>query len=186
MINYISTWAEQIIIALIVITVLEMILPNGNTKKYIKTVMGVYILYIIISPFVKTLSKGDISINNDDYEKYFNEGKISSKLDTVGAEDIYKTQIEKQLKLDIEEMGYSVINVNAKLNLSEGKIENIKITISKENKEKDISINKIEIGNSKPKNSLDKAESEKIKQKTKENYGVDYDNIIINLVWSGG
>ena len=48
MIGFISSWAEQIIIAVIVVTILEMILPKGNSKKYIQTIMGVYILYTII------------------------------------------------------------------------------------------------------------------------------------------
>lgn len=52
MISNISSWAEQIIIAVIIATILEMVLPNGNSKKYIKTVIGVYILYTIISPVI--------------------------------------------------------------------------------------------------------------------------------------
>lgn len=52
MINNISSWAEQIIIAVIIATILEMILPKGNSKKYIKTVIGIYILYVIISPVI--------------------------------------------------------------------------------------------------------------------------------------
>lgn len=52
MISNISSWAEQIIIAVIIATILEMVLPNGNSKKYIKTVIGIYILYTIISPVI--------------------------------------------------------------------------------------------------------------------------------------
>ena len=36
MIDYISSWAGQIITSVIIVTILEMILPNGNSKKYIK------------------------------------------------------------------------------------------------------------------------------------------------------
>ena len=52
MINGISSWAEQVIIAVIIGTIIEMILPKGNTEKYIKTVIGIYILYTIISPVI--------------------------------------------------------------------------------------------------------------------------------------
>ena len=41
MINNISSWAEQVIIAMIIATIIEMILPKGNSKKYIKMVIGI-------------------------------------------------------------------------------------------------------------------------------------------------
>ena len=69
MIENLSLWAEQIIVAVIIATLIEMILPNGNNKKYIKAVIGVYILFTIISPILG--SKGNISFDQFDYEKYF-------------------------------------------------------------------------------------------------------------------
>lgn len=57
MINNISTWAEQVIIAVIIATIIELILPNGNSKKYIKIVIGVYILYTITFPIIKLFSR---------------------------------------------------------------------------------------------------------------------------------
>ena len=48
----ISLWASQIIIAVIIGTIIEMILPKGNNKKYIKVVIGVYILFTILSPVI--------------------------------------------------------------------------------------------------------------------------------------
>ena len=35
MIDWISTWAQSIIIAVIIATIIEMILPSGSSKKYI-------------------------------------------------------------------------------------------------------------------------------------------------------
>ena len=43
MIEWISDWAGSIIVAVIIGTIIEMILPSGNSKKYIKMVIGVYI-----------------------------------------------------------------------------------------------------------------------------------------------
>ena len=53
MIENLSSWAKGITLAVIVVSILEMLLPNNKTKKYIKVVMGLYILFNIISPFVK-------------------------------------------------------------------------------------------------------------------------------------
>ena len=36
MVEWISNWAESIIVAVIIATIIEMILPEGNSKKYIK------------------------------------------------------------------------------------------------------------------------------------------------------
>lgn len=66
MIENISSWAEQIIVAVIIATLIEMILPNGNNKKYVKAVIGVYILFTIISPIFK---KGTtLDFDKRDYE----------------------------------------------------------------------------------------------------------------------
>lgn len=57
MINSLSSWAEQIIIAVIIATIIEMFVPKGNSKKYIKTVIGIYILYTIISPVISLFAR---------------------------------------------------------------------------------------------------------------------------------
>ena len=39
MIDFLSNWAEQLVVAVIIATIIEMILPNNNNKKYIKIVI---------------------------------------------------------------------------------------------------------------------------------------------------
>ena len=39
MINFLSNWIEQIAIAVIIVSIFELILPKGNLKKYIKEVL---------------------------------------------------------------------------------------------------------------------------------------------------
>lgn len=45
MINWISNWAQGIIVAVIIGTIIEMVLPEGNCKKYVKVVIGIYIIF---------------------------------------------------------------------------------------------------------------------------------------------
>ena len=53
MIDFLVSWAEQLILALIVIIIIEIVLPSGNNyKKYIKVVLGIFLLYTIINPIV--------------------------------------------------------------------------------------------------------------------------------------
>ena len=49
MINWIGSWVQGIVIAVVISTIIEMILPDGNIKKYVRTVIGVYIVFVIIS-----------------------------------------------------------------------------------------------------------------------------------------
>ena len=68
MINFLSNWIEQIAIAVIIVSIFELILPKGNLKKYIKVVLGIYIIFCMISPFVNSSALYDIG--NIDLEKY--------------------------------------------------------------------------------------------------------------------
>ena len=52
MIDVISNWAGELVVSLIIVTVIEMLLPDNKIKKYVKTVIGVYIIFCIISPFI--------------------------------------------------------------------------------------------------------------------------------------
>ena len=70
MIEWISRWAEQIVVAVIIATVIEMILPNGNNKKYVKVVIGIYILFTIISPIITKISGKNLIDLEFDYQNY--------------------------------------------------------------------------------------------------------------------
>ena len=68
MINFISSWAEQIVLAVIVATIIELILPKNKNKKYIQMVIGIYVLFNIISPIIK--NKENFSVEKYNIEKY--------------------------------------------------------------------------------------------------------------------
>ena len=64
MIDFLSNWAQGIIVAVIIATIIEMILPNGSSKKYVKVVVGIYILFTIISPIITKFSSNNFNIND--------------------------------------------------------------------------------------------------------------------------
>ena len=76
MIEWISRWAEQIVVAVIIATVIEMILPNGNNKKYVKVVIGIYILFTIISPIITKISGKNLIDLEFDYQNYLLETNV--------------------------------------------------------------------------------------------------------------
>lgn len=166
LIEWISSWAEQIVVAVIIASIIEMLLPNGNNKKYIKAIIGVYILFTIISPVIGKFV--NIDLKDIDYEKYFKEIEtqetISQSLTTNNEKamgEIYISNLKADMKNKLEEKGYKVENINLKVELEDeknyGKVNEIALSVSKlkeednTNKENNtIAINKIEnvkIGN---------------------------------------
>lgn len=184
MVSWVSTWAEQIIVAVVISTIIEMILPSGNNKKYIKAVIGVYILFTIISPILGKFTNIDFS--NLDYEKYFSELEtkqaISQNLATnnnQNVEYIYINNLKLDMKAKLQKKGYSVENINLNIELGEsnyGKINSISLTVTKKEDNEDkstntISVDKIEevkIGNNKTEKNNKKKISNKDKSEIKE------------------
>ena len=135
MINFLSSWVKNLSLALIIVSILEMILPNNKTKKYVRTVMGLYILFSIISPFIENSSK--INLNNIDLDSYTENTKTaSSKVEEVDQtsmdnriNEIYKEELQKDITQKIEEKGYKVETCKVVAYILEKNSEIEKITI---------------------------------------------------------
>lgn len=125
MIEALSGWAEQIVVAVIIASLIEMILPNGNNKKYIKTVLGIYILFTILSPILGKVT--NFNLNEVDYESYFKNTdtyqtmseSLSSKNDQ-SVEDIYIANLKQDMTQKLKEKGYLAEKITIKLNLEDG------------------------------------------------------------------
>ena len=70
MVAFFSSWAQGIIVAVIVATIVELLLPNGSSKKYVKVVVGIYILFSIIAPVVNKFANQDINAEIFTLDKY--------------------------------------------------------------------------------------------------------------------
>lgn len=121
MINFLSSWVKNLCLALIVVSILEMLLPNNKTKKYVKMVMGLYILFSIIAPFVENSSELKFNIE-DLYEKYSTEtSTISESTDQTSMDnrlnELYKEKLEKDIVQKLDEEGYIVEECNVKAHI---------------------------------------------------------------------
>ena len=174
-----------------------MILPNGNNKKYIKTVIGVFILFSIIAPVISKVSNNDFDLKNvidkynivDDYES----NEVSSLDIDKSVEDVYIENLTTDIKNKIKEKGYKVINIDVDIDMSDknyGQIKKIDIYINKSLEDNSISevetINEVEIDISrsedetKSNQQLDNNEKKKKKKYLSEYYEVEIKNISIN------
>ena len=109
MIGFLSKWIEGIAIAVIIASIFEMIIPNGNIKKYIKIILGIYIIFSIINPFVDSKSLYTIDAS-EEIDKYMENKDISNNING-SQEDLNKIYIqtfEKEIKETVEKQGYNV------------------------------------------------------------------------------
>ena len=142
MIEFLSSWAKSLGLAIVIVSILEMLLPNNKNKKYIRMIMGIYIIFNVISPFIK--NQDIFNIENINIEKYaLNENKeIQENTEEVNQtsmnkriKKLYIEELEKDITKKIEEQGYKVTNCKVKANITEKenemKIQEIKINIEK-------------------------------------------------------
>ena len=107
MINFMSSWAEQIVLAVVIATIIELILPKSKNKKYIQMVVGVYVLFNIILPVIK--NKENFSIEKYNVENYeiksqyqVDQTSMDEKLEKIYLEELENTVISVFKKRDFE------------------------------------------------------------------------------------
>lgn len=194
--EFLNTWLQGIIVAVVIASIIQMILPNGNNKKYIKVVLGVYVVFQIITPVINKFFNSDFEVSSlidiDKYTKKMETYEVSSKNTDINKtnedsiKQIYITNLKKDIKTKLEDKDYLIKDVEVQVENNEnydikslviyvnGKNDN-KEENNKEKIENNIHINeieKIEINVSKNnetnKNSFNNSENKESNQ-TKEN-----------------
>ena len=154
MIEFISSWAKSLGVTIILVSIIEMLLPNNKTKKYIRVVLGIFVLFNIISPFIKNKEQLNIieEINSADLEKYSSKYDDYKSNDNNNNEDnnilnqtsmdkriteLYKQELERSIKNKIEEIGYEVesCKVEAEIINNETGINKVKVKIGNKKEE---------------------------------------------------
>lgn len=116
--EWVSSWIQGIIIAVIISTIIEMILPEGNCKKYIKVVIGVYILFSMISPVITKLTGTNFKLSDIlDIEEYMEASTTNTYEDLNQNQDqqirdIYLNSLKNDMKEKIIAKGYEVISID--------------------------------------------------------------------------
>lgn len=138
MIEFLSSWAKSLGLAIIVISILEMLLPNNKTKKYVRMVFGLYIIFNIVSPFIKNKDILDVSsYDMNEYVGNYTTNQTNEEQNSVDSqiEEIYIRELEKDITRKVEKLGYQVITCNVYATLSsqneENYIEQIVLTVEK-------------------------------------------------------
>ncbi len=151
MIDFISSWAQGLIVAVIIATIIEILLPEGNSKKFIKIVIGVFVLFQIISPVVQALgnnSSGNLSdiLQIEKYQnqlaEYENQSTNLASTNEKTTREIYLNNVKTDMTSKLEEKGYTVHSIEIETKTEESyTIEKISLNLEKANEEKEESKN---------------------------------------------
>lgn len=200
MIDWFRAWSKGIVIAVIIASLIEMILPDNNSKKYIKIIIGIFVVYTIVSPVINQFSKTKLEditkINN--YIETYSKDVIEDNKVTFKSEDaikqIYVQNLQSSIKSKLETNGYIASTINITLaNDDSYNINTIELTISKkisanENKKTTVTIVDairdvtVRIDNKKSDNNsvINETDKNNIKKILSENYDIVVENIRIS------
>mgnify|MGYP003309159784 CR=1 FL=1 len=203
MIANINSWVQGIILAIIIATIIEIILPEGNNKKYVKTIIGIYVMFVIIHPLISIISNKKIDINKIIDDTNYKLSKFESNDITLETnayiEQTYKQKIEEDIYKNLKEKGYNIDFLNLYIEIEDetnyGSINNIDIKVSKikdKTIEEDDRVNKVEniniqISDNKSENKnvteleeISEEERSQLKEFLNDTYGVPKEKVHIN------
>ena len=199
MVEWLNNWAQGIIVSVIIATIIEMILPNGSSKKYVKVVVGIYILFTIISPIITKFSSNNFNINDildtKAYEEQMakSDEDISKKIEENNnrtIKDIYQSNLESDIKAKLKDKGYEVLNTYIQIRDDENyTIEFISLSLDKKETEESNQVRNIEIeevniqigetNTQESDTSLGASEKQEIAEYISSTYDIDIKNIEI-------
>ena len=149
MIDEIIRWAKNIVFVVLITNFLQLLLPEGDMKKYVRVVMGFFIIVVFISPLASVLH-GDFESLYHIFpsEKSGGWGDITEEgLDLEGANreminQQYKERLGKQIE-NIAGMVFPELKREVEVGINdEMQIQSIVVYLSGENND----IEEIEIG----------------------------------------
>ncbi len=202
-IEFLTLWIKDIAIIFVLISIIQIVLPNNNMKRYVDMIIGFLIIIVIISPFVNLLYK-DFNIDKEIFKKTNEQIKFQHMdnldLDSTQEEqikEIYTGKIKDEIRdLIHENTNYKIENVNVSIyedNTQYGNIKDIEL-ILKEDKRKDenkeepknlitiSNIQKISIGENKElTTALMEFDDKEIKNLISKNHNISEENIRIFL-----
>lgn len=146
--NWISGWIQGIIIAVIIGTIIEMLLPDGNCKKYVKVVIGVYILFSIVSPVITKVTGNEFRVSDIyDINTYIEASTKSSQENIENSQQnqikqVYITNLKNDMKQKIQEKGYSIKSLTLEIsNDGQYTLKKIFAQVSKRKNEENNEVN---------------------------------------------
>ena len=148
--GFLNSWLQGIIISVVIATIIEMILPNGNTKKYIKVVLGMYVVFNIITPIINQFTNSNFElssiINIEEYTKEMETYEVATKnideSNESNIKQIYINNLKNDISAKLEEKDYLVKKIEIEIQNNETyEIKSINVSIEKNEKKEEQNVN---------------------------------------------
>ena len=194
--QFINSWASGLIVAVIIATIIELVLPENKNKKYVKMVSGIFILFTVISPVIAKFN-GNVDL---DFEKYNNilaseniveVQETASVVTDKNIMKVYKDNLTRNITTGIENLNYVVNSIDIRIDESKnyGAIEEIYLQVDGVQLVSSIAVDKVEVNVSnddemqreaEKENSLTENDKAIIREFLNNNYRVASSKIHIN------
>lgn len=139
MIEGMKIWIKSIVTVIILVSFLELLMPEGKMKKYLNLILGFIIMLIILNPIINILNTTEsledevfkLSSDMNKKEYSFSSSNIEKKQRNQ-LKELYKARIKQDIEYRVESK-YDV------------KVEKVNIEIENSTKEKMGQIKKLEL-----------------------------------------
>lgn len=196
--DFVKEWITNIILFVLLATVIELLLPNTKMEKYVKTVVGLLLISIILSPILKLFSENfeqDIFVYSHltENDQKLMENSIEEKKREIQAmHDAYileevSSQLKELAKEELmDEFGLNISKIDLVMDSStEGEIEAITVYLQDHPNDEIEVVKKVEINTRNPLPSVQLAnKSEEITSLLSKLWGVN--KAVIDVVLEGG
>ncbi len=145
MIDFLRSWVTNIAVVIVFITLLEILMPNGDMKRYTKVISGLIIILVIIKPFMmlKDIDK-DFKLSVFETSAFIetnidNKGNDLGKYNKSIAADMFRDNLKKQIVSHIssscdvkkEELAVEVVIEADAASSGYGNLKEIVVTVAK-------------------------------------------------------
>jgi stage III sporulation protein AF len=123
MINNISNWAGNIVAITVLITIIEMILPNNKNKKYVELVCGLLFVIVVMKPIFLFLNDeidlGKLLLEN---EREFSSVEYNTQVKNIQESQnenilkVYEEKLKEDIATNVKKEGYEVSDLALGIN----------------------------------------------------------------------
>ena len=119
-----------------------MLLPENKTKKYIRMLLGIFVIFNIIAPLIQ--NKDTLDLSNFDFDNYTQEASVEVNQESMDKRinELYKEELEKDITEKLNQKGYKVESISVRTNKQDNQweIEKIQLKIIEKITDRDTKI----------------------------------------------
>lgn len=144
MIEFLRSWCEELVVGVFITIIIEMFVPSGNIKKYVRVVTGIYIIFLVLNPIIS-------NVKNINLDMIFETPEMPSESTFSSSQEEMENLYAKAIEAEIEEKFSNIEDAKVQFTENLEDIEKIEITLLGEaentNEIKEFLINNYNISN---------------------------------------